>query len=131
MGGRLLQMSAITALPLPSGGTLRVVSPNDHGLGPIVVTTSEHPPGEVVPVHKHRCGEIFVVTAGRGRFTVNDEIIIAKVGEMVAVSPETWHGFQADGGDELRLVSAFDGPAMDVVFPEDSELAQYNHYRDS
>jgi quercetin dioxygenase-like cupin family protein len=126
MGGRLLPLGAMSAFPLPAGGTLRVVNPEDHGLGAIVVTTSEHPPGEAVPSHKHPCGEIFVVTGGRGRFTVEEDTIVADVGDMVLVSPETWHGFEADGDEDLRLVSAFDGPAMDTTFPEGSSLAALN-----
>jgi quercetin dioxygenase-like cupin family protein len=126
MGGRLLPISAMAAISLPAGGTLRIANPEDHGLGSIVVTTSEHPPGEEVPRHKHPCGEIFVVTGGRGRFNVDDEIIVANPGDMVIVSPETWHGFCADGDEELRMVSAFDGPAMDTTLPEGSPFAQYN-----
>jgi hypothetical protein len=30
------------------------------------------------------------------------------------------------GDEELRLVSAFDGPAMNTTFPEDSPLAVFN-----
>jgi quercetin dioxygenase-like cupin family protein len=126
MGGRLLPMAAMSAVRLPAGGTLRTVNPADHGLGAVVVTTSEHPPGEEIPVHKHPfCGEIFVVTGGVGRFDVNGEIIVAHVGDMVVVPPDTWHGFRAEGSEELRLVSTFDDGEMGTVFA-DPALAAFN-----
>jgi quercetin dioxygenase-like cupin family protein len=126
VGGRLLRVESMGASRLPAGGTLRVVNPDDHGLGAVVVTTSEHPPGEAVPSHKHPCGEIFVVTGGRGRFTVDDEVIIADLGDMVVVPAGCWHGFCPDDDRELRLVCAFDGGAMNTTFPEDSPLAAFN-----
>ena len=118
----------MSAARLPAGGTLRTVGPDAHGLGDLVVTTSEHPPGEEVPIHKHTCGEIFVVTRGRGLFTVDGEVIVAEVGDMVVVPMGGWHGFTADGDEELRLVSAFDGSAVDAAatFPADSPLAVFN-----
>ena len=126
MGARHVAVEAIPAYPLPAGGTLRFVNPEDHGLGAVVMSTSEHPPGEEVASHKHRCGEIFVVTGGRARFTVDGEVIIASVGDMVAVPAGSWHGFCSDGDEELRLVAAFDAGAIHTTFPEDSPMAAFN-----
>jgi quercetin dioxygenase-like cupin family protein len=126
MGGQLLSIAAMPAVRLPAGGTLRTVGPADHGLGAFIVTTSEHPSGEVIPVHKHPfCGEIFVVTGGVGRFEVDGEIIVAEVGDMVVVPPDTWHGFRAEGGQELRLVAMFDAAEAGTVFA-DPALAAFN-----
>jgi quercetin dioxygenase-like cupin family protein len=121
----------MAAFPLPSGGTLRVVTADDHGLGQVVVTTSEHPPGGEVPVHKHPSGEIFVVTAGCGVFTVDGESIVGVRGDMVIVPPGQWHGFRAEGDEELRLVSAFDSGVMETTFPADSPLAQFSTISES
>jgi quercetin dioxygenase-like cupin family protein len=124
MGGRLRPLGAMSAFPLPAGGTLRVVNPEDHGLGAIVVTTSEHPPGEAVPSHMHPCGEIFVVTGGRGRFTVEEDTIVADVGDMVLVPPETWHGFEADGDEAFSWCQ----PSMVLLWTRRSPKARRSRH---
>ena len=111
MGARHVAVEAIPAYSPSCGRHSTFSQPRAHGLGAVVMSTSERPPGEEVASHKHQCGEIFVVTGGRARFTVDGEVIIASVGDMVAVPAGSWHGFCSEGDEELRLVAAFDAGA--------------------
>jgi mannose-6-phosphate isomerase-like protein (cupin superfamily) len=96
------------------GGSFRLVQRNDLGLGDVSIGVSENPPGTPGFTHRHSCGEVFVVIAGRGRYTVGDVEVIAEPGDMVIIPPSTWHSFCPDGDSSLRHVAVYDSGQVDI-----------------
>jgi quercetin dioxygenase-like cupin family protein len=97
-------MRTFERVPGASGG---FVSGNDHGLD-VVVLVSTYPPGVGPAEHRHACGEVFVVSHGRGVYTVDGIEVIAEAGDAVVVPPNTWHRFRADENDALTHVAVLD-----------------------
>jgi mannose-6-phosphate isomerase-like protein (cupin superfamily) len=67
------------------------------------------PAGATDPQQPHTEDEVYVILAGRGRFTAGDETIEAGPGAIIFVPALVPHRFH-DISEELRIVVAF-GPA--------------------
>ena len=76
----------------------------DHG-SPVSLFVTGHPPGAVVPLHRHPYAETFVVQEGRAEFTVDGATIEAHAGQIVVVPAGAAHGFRSVGEGDLRQVS--------------------------
>lgn len=63
------------------------------------------PPGRAVGLHVHPYAETFLLLAGRGRWTVGDEVVELEPEQMVVVPPDTPHGFRNIGDVPLLVVS--------------------------
>jgi mannose-6-phosphate isomerase-like protein (cupin superfamily) len=99
------------------GASFRLVQRDQLGLGEISVGLSDNPPGSSAAramMHRHSCGEVFVVYQGRGVYTIEDEEIVAGPGDMVIVPPNTWHTFRQDGESRLRHVAVYDTGTVDI-----------------
>ncbi len=96
------------------GGSFRLVQRDQLGLGDIAIGVSNNPPGIDGFMHRHSCGEVFVVYEGRGVYTVGDTEIVAEPGDMVIVLPNTWHSFRPDGDNSLRHVAVYDSGEVDI-----------------
>jgi quercetin dioxygenase-like cupin family protein len=97
----------------PAGGTLRMLTGEDHGLGMCLVV-SEYPPGAETPAHRHSTGSAIVVIEGHGAFTVGDSEMGAGAGDIVVIPGNAWHSFRNDGDVWLRLVGADEGARFDA-----------------
>ena len=104
----------VTGKARTDGGSFHLVQADELGLGGIAVGVSRTPPGAGGLVHRHSCGEVFVVTEGRGVYTVGDAEIIAEPGDMVVIPPGTWHSFRPDGDVPLRHVAVYDRGQVDI-----------------
>jgi uncharacterized cupin superfamily protein len=98
-------------------GSFRLVQRDQLGLGEIAVGVSNNPPGSGVSgvMHRHSCGEVFVVYEGRGIYTVDETEIVAEPGDMVIIPANVWHSFRPDdGAGGLRHVAVYDAGAVDI-----------------
>jgi len=92
--------------------TARRFEGEEYGV-PISFFMTEHPPGKLVPLHRHPYPETFVIRSGRGRFTAGEEKLEARGGEIVIVPPNTWHGFESIGDEPLVQVSIHPAPRVE------------------
>jgi mannose-6-phosphate isomerase-like protein (cupin superfamily) len=113
--GLLIKSSEMQAFEHTPGGSVRFAYGDEHGFGAISIAMSDNPPGASEGlVHRHSCGEAFVVYEGRGIYTVGDTKVVAEAGDVVFVPPNTWHCFQPDGDSRLRHVGVFDSSHVDI-----------------
>jgi mannose-6-phosphate isomerase-like protein (cupin superfamily) len=110
----VIRASDAPATGRTDGGSFRLVQRDQLGLGEISVGVSDNPPGADAFVHRHSCGEVFVVYEGRGIYTVGDTEVIAGPGDMVVVAPGTWHSFRPAGEEPLRHVAVYDSGHIDI-----------------
>jgi quercetin dioxygenase-like cupin family protein len=97
----------------PAGGTLRMLTGEDSGLG-VCLVVSEYPPGAELPGHRHSNGSAIVVIEGHGAFTVGDSEVGAGAGDIVVIPGNAWHSFRNDGDEWLRLVGVDEGDLHDT-----------------
>jgi mannose-6-phosphate isomerase-like protein (cupin superfamily) len=97
-------------------GSFHLVQRDQLDLGDISVGVSDNPPGSGDPgfLHRHSCGEVFVVYEGRGLYTVGETEIVAEPGDMVIIPPNTWQTFRPDGDNHLRHVAVYDTGEVDI-----------------
>jgi mannose-6-phosphate isomerase-like protein (cupin superfamily) len=98
------------------GGSFHLVQRDQLRLGEVSIGISDNPPGmgESGMTHRHSCGEVFVVYAGRGIYTVDETEIVAEPGDMVVIPPNTWHSFRPAGDEPLRHVAVYDTGTVDI-----------------
>jgi quercetin dioxygenase-like cupin family protein len=58
------------------------------------VITVDGEPGEGPDLHRHPYEEVFVIVDGEVRFTIGDETVTAKAGDVLIAPPNTPHGFK-------------------------------------
>jgi mannose-6-phosphate isomerase-like protein (cupin superfamily) len=100
------------------GGAVRYLEGAQHGLE-LSIFESEIVPGSGPPAHSHPYVEVFVLQAGRGRFTVDDEVIDAEPGDIVIVPSGSWHSFLSTGEGALRQVAIHDGPRFEETLRDE------------
>ena len=64
----------------------------------------ELPPGEAIRLHKHAYKEIFVIQEGTATFTVGNEVLEGRAGQIIIVPAGVPHKFANTGGVTLRQV---------------------------
>ena len=69
---------------------------------------TELPPNASFGVHKHgNDNEVYVVLEGNGTFTMNDETVPVKTGDLLVNKPFASHGLQ-NGGEGIMRVLVFE-----------------------
>jgi quercetin dioxygenase-like cupin family protein len=61
--------------------------------------------GQGPKLHRHPYEETFIVQAGEGTFTVGEETVVARAGQILVVPASTPHRFVGSGDDVLSVVS--------------------------
>ena len=80
---------------------------------PVSMFVTEYPEPEQGPdLHTHPYPEVFLVEAGRARFTAGEEQLHVDAGNIVVVPAETVHGFKNAGDTMLRVVSVHPSPTV-------------------
>ena len=113
----VIRGSDTSHLERTDAGSFRLVQRDQLDLGEISIGISDNPPGSGLPgvMHRHSCGEVFVVYEGRGIYTVDNTEIVAEPGDMVIIPPNTWHTFRPDDGPSgLRHVAVYDSGSVDI-----------------
>jgi mannose-6-phosphate isomerase-like protein (cupin superfamily) len=110
----VIRASQDSGLARTDGGAFRLVQRDQLGLGEVSIGVSDNPPGIDGFVHRHSCGEVFVVYEGRGVYMIGDSEIVAGPGDMVIIPPNTWHSFRPDGDNCLRHVAVYDSGEVDI-----------------
>jgi mannose-6-phosphate isomerase-like protein (cupin superfamily) len=100
--------------------TSRVINPEDwaatpgrwhgeiegtvSGAGVCLIFNSTHRVGAGPRLHRHPYPETFIIRSGRALFTVGDEQIEAKAGQILVVAADTPHKFSNLGPDLLETI---------------------------
>jgi mannose-6-phosphate isomerase-like protein (cupin superfamily) len=113
-GNYVIRGSDGVQLGRTDGGSFHLVQRDELGLGEVAIGVSDNPPGIDGFVHRHSCGEVFVVVEGRGVYTIEDDEIVAGPGDMVIIPPNTWHSFCPEGDQRLRHVAVYDAGKVDI-----------------
>ena len=91
---------------------------SDHGLGTISLMFGEVQPGASVALHRHTYEEVFVVTEGRGAFTIGETTVHAGPGDIVMVPAGVPHRFVNTGDGPLRQTAVHSAPAIAIEWLE-------------
>ena len=111
----VIRGSEASAADHAEGASFRLLQRDQLGLGELSIGLSDNPPGPSEGVmHRHSCGEVFVVYEGCGIYTIEETEIVAHPGDMVIVPPNTWHTFRQDGDTHLRHVAVYDTGNVDI-----------------
>lgn len=94
----------IEAENLPGGENAVQFDGCEHGAGVSFFITRNRP-GSGPGLHRHPYEETFIVQEGEARFTIGEEIIEARSGQIVVVPAGTPHGFVNTGSGTLRQVN--------------------------
>jgi quercetin dioxygenase-like cupin family protein len=107
----------INARDLPGSDRARRFEGVDHGAD-VSFFVIDGPPGHVVELHRHPYQEVFVVHAGRVRFTAGDATLDAVAGDVVVVPAGAPHGFANTGQERLRMTGIHVAAAMQTEWLE-------------
>ena len=81
----------------------------DMGAGVCVIVVDSDP-GEGPRLHRHPYEEVFVMHEGEATFTLGDEQIVAKLGDVLVAPAGTPHKFVNTGTGRLRQVDIHVSP---------------------
>jgi len=73
-------------------------------------------PGEGPGLHHHPYAETFIVQEGQATFTVGDDTIEARAGDIVVAPANVPHAFVNSGTDVLRSVNIHPVSEMETVW---------------
>jgi quercetin dioxygenase-like cupin family protein len=73
-------------------------------------------PGQGPGLHRHPYAETFIVQEGHAMFTVGEDTIEAKAGDIVVAPAEVPHAFVNSGPDVLRSVNIHPVAEMKTVW---------------
>jgi mannose-6-phosphate isomerase-like protein (cupin superfamily) len=84
--------------PYGSGVSMFLIDYQEVGDGPLL--------------HKHPYPETWIVRAGTARFTVDEQMIEAKSGDVIVCAPETPHKFENVGPGNLDIICIHPSPTF-------------------
>ena len=108
-------MNVIRAERLPdSGNSYRFDGADHHAPVSFFLTHSE--PGEGPGLHHHPYVETFIIEEGEATFTVGDDTVVARAGDIVVAPAGVPHGFVNSGSGVLRSVNIHPVSVMETVW---------------
>jgi quercetin dioxygenase-like cupin family protein len=100
---------------LPDSGSSHRFDGADHG-APVSFFMIHSEPGDGPELHRHPYAETFVIEEGQATFTVGEETIEAKAGEIVVAPAGIPHAFVNSGSSLLRSVNIHPVAEMETVW---------------
>jgi quercetin dioxygenase-like cupin family protein len=91
-----------------------------HDAGNVSFIWIEAYPGEGPRLHRHPYPETFIVLEGSATFTVGDEQIVAKAGDIVVGPANVPHRFVCNGPGILRQIDIHAAASFTTEWLEDS-----------
>lgn len=89
----------------------------DIGAGVCVIAVDSDP-GEGPRLHRHPYEEVFVVHEGEATFTLGDEQLVGRAGDVLVAPAGTPHKFVNTGTGPLRQVDIHVSPRFDTEWLE-------------
>lgn len=111
-------MSFFSRYEEPSARFLMVAGPEQR-LATFLVAAGRLATGEGGPLHLHHGDEMLRILSGDLEVTVGDEVRLCRAGDIVAVQPDTLHGFQTITEARLEVVAVRGaGQVFPVYLPD-------------
>jgi mannose-6-phosphate isomerase-like protein (cupin superfamily) len=80
-------------------------------------------PGRKMRVHKHlNNDELIFIHKGEGTFTLDEEVMNVKTGDLVFVPKDTWHGLENTGNENLQMMFQYSPAGFEEYFMENGTL---------
>lgn len=108
-------MGVVRIESLPDSGNSYRFDGAAHG-APVSFFLLHTKPGDGPGLHRHPYAETFVVQEGEATFTVGDDTIEARAGDIVVAPAETPHAFVNSGSAVLRSVNIHPAAEMQTVW---------------
>lgn len=108
-------MPVVRAEDLPDSGSSYRFDGVDHD-SPVSFFLIHSEPGDGPDLHTHPYAETFVIEEGRARFTVGDDSIEVRAGDIVVAPAHVPHAFVNSGSGVLRSVNIHPVPEMETVW---------------
>ena len=89
----------------------------DIGAGVCVIVVDSEP-GDGPRLHRHPYEEVFVMHEGEATFTLGDEQVVAKPGDVLVAPAGTPHKFVNTGTGRLRQIDIHVSPKFDTEWLE-------------
>jgi quercetin dioxygenase-like cupin family protein len=100
---------------LPDSGNNHRFEGADHE-APISFFLVHAQPGEGPPLHSHPYVETFIIQEGQATFTLGDDKLEAKAGDIIVAPANTPHAFVNSGADVLRSVDIHPVAEIEIVW---------------
>jgi quercetin dioxygenase-like cupin family protein len=100
---------------LPDSGNSYRFDGADHA-APVSFFLIHSEPGEGPDLHRHPYAETFIIEEGVATFTVGDDTVEAKAGDIVVAPADVPHAFVNSGPGVLRSVNIHPVPEMETVW---------------
>jgi quercetin dioxygenase-like cupin family protein len=100
---------------LPDSGNSYRFEGADHG-APVSFFLLHTRPGEGPGLHHHPYAETFIVQEGQATFTVGEQTIEARAGDIVVAPADVPHAFVNSGSGVLRSVNIHPVSEMQTVW---------------
>lgn len=108
-------MSIVRIESLPDSGNSYRFEGTAHD-APVSFFLLHTPPGEGPGPHLHPYAETFIVQEGQATFTVGDDTIEARAGDIVVAPADVPHAFVNSGSGALRSVNIHPVAEMETVW---------------
>lgn len=108
-------MSVVRIDSLPDSGSSHRFDGADHE-APVSFFLTHSEPGDGPGLHRHPYAETFIVQEGQATFTVGDETIEARAGDIVVAPAHVPHAFVNSGSGLLRSVNIHPVAEMETVW---------------
>ena len=108
-------MDVVRVESLPDSGNSFRFDGTEHA-APISFFLLHTAPGRGPGLHRHPYAETFIVQEGEVTFTIGEEKVEARAGDIVVAPAETPHAFVNSGSGVLRSVNIHPVPEMETVW---------------
>jgi quercetin dioxygenase-like cupin family protein len=108
-------MNVVRTESLPDSGNSYRFDGSEHD-APVSFFLLHTPPGEGPGLHHHPYTETFIIEEGQATFTVGDDTIEARAGDILVAPAEVPHAFVNSGSSVLHSVNIHPVAEMETVW---------------
>lgn len=99
------------------------ISKAKNGVDNISFCIEDMSPGRKMRVHKHlNNDELIFIHKGEGSFTLDEELMNVKTGDVIFVPRDTWHGLDNTGKENLLMAFQYSPAGFEEYFIENGTL---------
>jgi mannose-6-phosphate isomerase-like protein (cupin superfamily) len=99
------------------------ISKTKNGIDNISFCVEDMLPGRKMRVHKHlNNDELIFIHKGEGSFTLDEEVMNVKSGDVIFVPRDTWHGLDNTGKENLLMAFQYSPAGFEEYFIENGTL---------
>ena len=99
------------------------ISKAKHGVDNISFCIEDMSPGRKMRIHKHlNNDELIFIHKGEGTFTLDEQTIQVKTGDVAFVPRGTWHGLDNTGTENLLMTFGYSPAGFEEYFIENGTL---------